>query len=163
MCICHRTGRPVTKGSVLASWSAAEPTFALLDARIARRKSILRNAGQLTSVKHKQEVGKPVLAARADDQVGRAGRPCRDGGRSSPDTPDTTNQPAAEPRYVRGGGISAASAGRTERADFRPARRLHRAGNFNGMVLRRSCQRIRMRPSACSCAINRSRGSSGAN
>jgi hypothetical protein len=62
-----------------------------------------------------------------------------------------------------GGGISAASAGRTERADFRPARRLHRAGNFNGMVSRRSCQRIRMRPSACSCAINRSRGSSGAN
>jgi len=74
VCICHRTGRPVTKGSVLASWSAAEPTFALLDARIARRKSILRNAGQLTSVKYKQEAGKPVLAARADDQVGRAGR-----------------------------------------------------------------------------------------
>ena len=91
VCICHRTGRPVTKGSVLASWSAAEPTFALLDARIARRKSILRNAGQLTSVKYKREAGKPVLAARADDQVGRAGRPCRDGGRSSPDTPDTTN------------------------------------------------------------------------
>src|SRR5262245_8100049 len=31
VCICHRTGRSVTKGWVLASSSAAEPTFALLE------------------------------------------------------------------------------------------------------------------------------------